>query len=111
MPSPRYGLVVLDLASGRERFLAFPFPQAGEAFGHAWSPDSRQVALVRGPVTDGDRFPAQLCLLEVASGRYLLYGVAGLSLVTRRVDISGKGAPARIGQFDALSGRQGDQRL
>ena len=22
-------------------------------FGHAWRPDSRQVALVRGPVTDG----------------------------------------------------------
>jgi hypothetical protein len=37
-PGWRYGLVVVDLASGRERFLAFPFPQAGEVFGYAWSP-------------------------------------------------------------------------
>jgi hypothetical protein len=191
-PGWRYGLVVLDLASGRERFLAFPFPQAGEVFGYAWSPDSREVALVRGPITDGDRFPAQLFVLEVAAGRwrtavsfdpagpvpefaernlawpaarkvafiarfagsdtvrgryrlvevdprtgrltsrptvlvtdpsagrrvtprfidvdaggrYLLYGVDGLSLTTRWVDLSGKRAPVEIGKFDALSDKE-----
>jgi hypothetical protein len=68
-PGWRYGLVVLDLASGRERFLAFPFPQRGDVFGYAWSPDSRQVALVRGPVTDSDP-PAQLFVLEVAGGQW-----------------------------------------
>jgi hypothetical protein len=184
----RYGLVVRDLASGRERFMAFPFPQAGDIFGLAWSPDSRQVALVRGPVTDNERFPTQLFLLEVASGRwrtavtfdargpapiygelglawpaprrvafvarvdgsdtapdryrlvgvdprtgkltplavlasdpsairgvrtrfldfdaggrYLLYGVDGLSLTTRWLDTSGKRAPVEIGRFNALS--------
>jgi hypothetical protein len=189
----RYGMVVLDLASGKERFLAFPFPQAGEVFGYAWSPDSRQVALVRGPITDGDRFPAQLFLLDVASGRwrtavtfdaggpvpefaelglawpaprrvafvarfadsdavpgryrlvevdprsgkltplaalvsdpspyrrvtprfidfdaggrYLLYGVDGLQLRTWWLDRSGKRAPVKVGQFDALSGRETD---
>jgi hypothetical protein len=188
----RYGLVVLDLTSGRERFLAFPFPQAGEVFGYAWSPDSRQVALVRGPLFDGDRFPAQLFLLDVADGRwrtavsfdprgpvpefaelnlawpaprrvvfiarfadsdavpgryrlvevdprtgnltpgaaalatdpspgrrvtprfidfdaggrYLLYGVDGLSLVTRWVDTSGRQAPVKVGQFNALSDKE-----
>jgi hypothetical protein len=191
-PRPRYGMVVLDLASGRERFLAFPFPQAGEIFGYAWSPDSRQIALVRGPVSDGDRFPAQLFALDVASGRwrtavsfdargpvpefaelnlawpaprrvvfiarfadsdsvpgryrlvgvdprtgrlspqatvlgsdpsadrrvtprladfdaggrYLLYGIDGLSLTTRWFDTSGKRAPVKIGQFDALSDKE-----
>jgi hypothetical protein len=191
-PRPRRGMVIRDLASGRERFLAFPFPQAGEIFGCAWSPDSRQVALVRGPLSDGDRFPAQLFALDVASGRwrtavsfdargpvpefaelnlawpaprrvvfiarfadsdsvpgryrlvgvdprtgrlspqatvlgsdpsadrrvtprladfdaggrYLLYGIDGLSLTTRWVDTSGKRAPVKIGQFDALSDKE-----
>ena len=187
-PGWRYGLIVLDLASGRERFLAFPFPQRGDVFGYAWSPDSRQIALVRGPVSDGDP-PAQLFVLDVAgghwrtaasfgtrgpvpefaernlawpaprkvvfiarfansdsvparyrlvevdprtgeqtsrptvlatdpsagrrvtprfldvdsSGRYLLYGIDGLSLTTRWVDTAGRRPPVKIGQFDALS--------
>jgi hypothetical protein len=66
----RYGLAVLDLASGKERFMAFPFRQAGDIFGYAWSPDSRQVAVVRGPVLDSETFPVQLFLLDVASGRW-----------------------------------------
>jgi hypothetical protein len=187
-PRPQRGIVLRDLASGRERFLAFPFPEAGEIFGYAWSPDSRQVALVRGPMSDGDP-PPQLFTLEVASGRwrpavsfdargpvpdfaelnlawpaprrvvfiarfadsdsvpgryrlvgvdprtgrlspqatvlasdpsadrrvtpryadfdaggrYLLYGIDGLSLTTRWVDTSGKRPPVKLGQFDALS--------
>jgi hypothetical protein len=187
-PGWRYGLAVLDLASGRERFLAFPFSQRGDVFGYAWSPDSRQVALIRGPVSDGDP-PAELFVLDVAgghwrtvasfgtrgpvpefaernlvwpaprkvmfvarfadsdsvpghyrlvevdprtggltsrpavlitdpssgrrvtpryldadaSGRYLLYGIDGLSLTTRWVDTSGKRPPVTVGQFDALS--------
>jgi hypothetical protein len=187
-PGWRYGLVVLDLASGRERFLAFSFPQRGDVFGCAWSPDSRQVALVRGPVSDNDP-PAQLFVLDVAagrwreaasfgtrgptpefaernlawpaprkvvfiarfadsdsvpgryrlveadprtggltsrpavlatdpsagrrvttryldadpSGRYLLYGIDGLSLTTRWVDAAGKRPPVKVAQFDALS--------
>jgi hypothetical protein len=188
----RYGLVVLDLASGKERFLAFPFKQAGDVFGYAWSPDSRQVALVRGPVMDDETFPVQLFLLDVAggrwrtaasfdargpapifgerglawpashrvafvarfadsdtvagryrlvdldpqtgkltpsavvlatdpspdrrvgvgfldldaSGRYLLYGVDSTSLRTSWVDLSGRRAPVRISQFNALSTRE-----
>ena len=187
-PGWRYGLVVVDLAGGHERFMAFPFPQRGDVFGYAWSPDSRQVALVRGPVNDGHP-PAQLFVLDVAGGRwrtaasfggggpvpefaernlawpaagkvvfiarfadsdavpgryrlvevdprtgrlssrptvlatdpspdrrvtprfidfdaggrYLLYGIDGLSLTTRWVDTSGKRAPVKVGQFDALS--------
>jgi hypothetical protein len=187
-PGWRYGLVVLDLAGGRERFLAFPFPQRGDIFGYAWSPDGRQVAVVRGPVTDGDP-PAQLFVLDVAGGhwrmvtrfgapgpvpefaernlawpaprkvvfvarfaasdsvpgryrlveadprtggltprptvlvtdpsagrrvtpryidldpggRYLLYGIDGLSLTTRWVDLTGKRPPVMVGRFDALS--------
>jgi hypothetical protein len=38
-----------------------------------------------------------------ASGRYLLYGIDGLSLTTRWVDTSGKRAPVELGRFDALS--------
>jgi hypothetical protein len=70
--SARYGLAVRDLAHGTERFIPFPFPQAGDVYGYAWSPDSRQVALIRGPVTDAERatVPIQLFLLEVATGRW-----------------------------------------
>jgi hypothetical protein len=191
-PRPRRGIIVRDLSSGRERFLAFPFPEGGEIFGYAWSPDSRQVALVRGRMSDSDRFPVQLFALDVASGRwrtaasfdprgpvpefaelnlawpaprrvvfiarfadsdsvpgryrlvgvdprtgrlspqamvlasdpsadrritprfadfdaggrYLLYGIDGLSLTTRWVDTSGKRAPVKIGQFSALSDKE-----
>jgi hypothetical protein len=187
-PGSRYGLAVLDLAGGRERFLAFPFPQRGDVFGYAWSPDSRQVALIRGRVSDGDP-PARLFVLDVAgghwrtvtsfgapgpvpefaernlawpsprkvvfvarfaegdsgrgryrlvevdprtgrltprpsvlvtdpssgrrvtpryidldpSGRYLLYGIDGLSLTTGWVDLTGKRPPVMIGRFDTLS--------
>jgi hypothetical protein len=187
-PSWRYGLVVLDLTSGRERFRAFPFPQGGDIFGYAWSPDSRQVAVVRGPVSDNDP-PAQLFVLGVAagrwrqvasfgaggpvpefaernlawpaprkvvfiarfadsdavpgryrlvevdprtgglssrpavlatdpsagrrvttryldadaSGRYLLYGIDGLSLTTRWVDTAGRWPPVKVAQFNNLS--------
>jgi hypothetical protein len=66
----RYGLVVLDLASGKERFITFPFRQAGDIFGYAWSPGSRQVALVQGPILDSETFPVQLFLLDVAAGRW-----------------------------------------
>jgi hypothetical protein len=66
----RYGLTFLDLDRGRERFTPFPFSKAGGIFGYAWSPDSRQVALVRGPIMDSETFPEQLFLLEVASGRW-----------------------------------------
>jgi hypothetical protein len=38
-----------------------------------------------------------------ASGRYLLYGIDGLSLTTWWVDTSGKRPPVKLGQFDALS--------
>ena len=38
-----------------------------------------------------------------ASGRYLLYGIDGLSLTTRWVDTAGKRPPVKVGQFDALS--------
>jgi hypothetical protein len=41
-----------------------------------------------------------------AGGRYLLYGIDGLSLTTRWVDTSGKRAPVKIGQFSALSDRE-----
>jgi hypothetical protein len=69
-PGGRYGFTIRDLARGAERFIPFPFPQAGDVFGYAWSPDSRQVALVRGAVLDSERFPTQLFLLEVAAGRW-----------------------------------------
>ena len=36
-------------------------------------------------------------------GRYLLYGIDGLSLTTRWVDTGGKRPPVKAGQFDALS--------
>jgi hypothetical protein len=70
VPGRRYGLTFLDLDGGRERFTPFPFARAGGIFGYAWSPDSRQVALVRGPIMDSETFPEQLFLLEVASGRW-----------------------------------------
>jgi hypothetical protein len=69
-PGGRYGFTIRDLARGAERFIPFPFPQAGDVFGYAWSPDSRQVALVRGAVLDNERFPTQLFLLDVATGRW-----------------------------------------
>jgi hypothetical protein len=69
-PGGRYGFTIRDLARGAERFIPFPFPQAGDVFGYAWSPDSRQVALVRGTVLDNERFPTQLFLLDVATGRW-----------------------------------------
>lgn len=70
--SPRYGFTIRDLARGTERFTPFPFPQAGDVYGYAWSPNSRQVALIRGPVTDKERatVPTQLFLLDVATGRW-----------------------------------------
>src|SRR5829696_6042667 len=40
------------------------------------------------------------------AGRYLLYGVDGLSVTTRWLDISGKRAPVKVAQFDALSGKE-----
>jgi hypothetical protein len=112
-PRPRYGLVVRDLAGGKERFMAFPFPQAGDVFGYAWSPDSRQVALVRGPVTDNERFPTQLFVLKVASGRWRtavtfdargpapIYGELGLAWpAPRRVAFV-----ARVADSDTAPGR------
>jgi hypothetical protein len=112
-PRWRYGLVVRDLASGRERFMAFPFPQAGDIFGLAWSPDSRQVALVRGPITDNERFPTQLFVLEVASGHWRtavsfdaggpapIYGELGLAWpAPRRVAFV-----ARVADSDTAPGR------
>jgi hypothetical protein len=69
-PGGRYGLTIRDLARGAERFVPFPFPQAGDVFGYAWSPDSRQVALIRGAITDNETFPTQLFLLDVATGRW-----------------------------------------
>lgn len=41
-----------------------------------------------------------------AGGRYLLYGVDGLSLTTRWVDTFGKRAPVEVGRFDALSAKE-----
>ena len=69
-PGGRYGFTIWDLARGAERFIPFPFPQGGEVFGYAWSPDSRQVALIRGAVLDNEKFPTQLFLLDVATGRW-----------------------------------------
>jgi hypothetical protein len=69
-PGGRYGFTIRDLARRTERFIPFPFPQAGDVFGYAWSPDSRQVALVRGAVLDSEKFPTQLFLLDVATGRW-----------------------------------------
>jgi hypothetical protein len=70
--SARYGFTVRDVAGGTERFMPFPFPQSGDVLGYAWSPDSRQVALIRGPVLDSEKFPTQLFLLDVATGRWHL---------------------------------------
>ena len=36
-------------------------------------------------------------------GRYLLYGIDGLSLTTAWVDLTGKRPPVKVGRFDALS--------
>jgi hypothetical protein len=69
-PRGRYGFTIWDLARGAERFIPFPFPQAGDVFGYAWSPDGRQVALVRGAVHDNEKVPTQLFLLDVASGSW-----------------------------------------
>jgi hypothetical protein len=69
-PGGRYGFTIWDLARGAERFIPFPFPPGGEVFGYAWSPDSRQVALIRGAVLDNEKFPTQLFLLDVATGRW-----------------------------------------
>jgi hypothetical protein len=69
-PGGRYGFTIRDLPRRTERFIPFPFPQAGDVFGYAWSPDSRQVALIRGAITDSERFPTQLFLLDVATGRW-----------------------------------------
>jgi hypothetical protein len=69
-PGGRYGFTILDLARGAERAISFPFPQAGDILGYAWSPDGRQVALVRGAIYDNERVPTQLFLLDVASGTW-----------------------------------------
>ena len=70
VPGRRYGLTFLDLDRGRERFTPVPFAKDGGIFGYAWSPASRQVALVGGPIMDSETFPEQLFLLELASGRW-----------------------------------------
>jgi hypothetical protein len=69
-PGGRYGFTIRDLASGAERAIPFPFRQAGDILGYAWSPDGRQVALIRGAIYDNEKVPTQLLLLDVASGRW-----------------------------------------
>ena len=69
-PGGRYGFTIRDLASGAERAIPFPFPQAGDILGYAWSPDGRQVALIRGAIYDNEKVPTQLFLLDLASGTW-----------------------------------------
>jgi hypothetical protein len=99
-PHGRYGLTIRDLARGAERFIPFPFPQAGDVFGYAWSPDSRRVALIRGAITDNETFPTQLFLLDFdASGRSLIYAVEGIQVSTWWF---GGRAPVKVSQFAAV---------